>query len=120
MYNDNFPNSYAGLQIAFPIFQGTKRQQNIRIAELQLTRIDWDLINLQTAISTQYAQALATYKSDLNNYHILRENRDLARDVYNTIDLQYHSGIKAYLELITAQTDLLSAESITAMPSTRC
>ncbi|HXB06542.1 MAG TPA: TolC family protein [Puia sp.] len=111
LYSDNFPNSFAGLQIAFPIFQGTKRTQNIRIAELQLTRIDWDIVNLQTAISTQYAQALATYKSDLNNYYVLKENLDLARDVFNTIQLQYHSGVKAYLDLITAETDLLSAQS---------
>ena len=111
LYKDNLPNSYAGLQVAFPIFQGTKRQQNIRIAELQLTRIDWDIINLQTTISTQYAQALAVYKSNLNNYYVLRENRDLARDVFNTIDLQYRSGVKAYLELITAETDLRTAES---------
>ncbi len=111
LYSNNFPNSYAGLQVAFPIFQGTKRQQNIRIAELQLTRIDWDVVNLQTTISTQYAQALATYKSNLNNYYVLRENLELAQDVYNTINLQYHSGVKAYLELITAQTDLRTAES---------
>jgi len=111
LYKDNFPSSYAGLQVAFPIFQGTKRQQNIRIAELQLTRIDWDIINLQTSISTQYAQSLAVYKSNLNNYYVLRENRDLARDVFNTIDLQYRSGVKAYLELITAETDLRTAES---------
>ena len=111
LYSDNFPSSYAGLTVAFPIFQGTKRQQNIRIAELQLTRIDWDIINLQTAISTQYAQALATYKSNLNNYHVLRENLDLARDVFNTIELQYRSGVKAYLDLITAETDLRAAQS---------
>lgn len=111
LYKDNFPTSYAGLTVDFPIFQGTKRQQNIRIAELQLTRLDWDIINLQTTISTQYAQALATYKSNLNNYHVLRENLELARDVFNTIDLQYRSGVKAYLELITAETDLRTAQS---------
>ncbi|HEY4334306.1 MAG TPA: TolC family protein [Puia sp.] len=111
LYKDNYPQSYAGLQVAFPIFQGTKRQQNIRVAELQLTRIDWDIINLQTAISTQYSQALATYKSNLNNYYVLRENLELARDVFNTIDLQYRSGVKAYLELITAETDLRTAQS---------
>jgi outer membrane protein len=111
LYATNYPNSYAGLQLSFPIFQGTKRTQNIRIAELQLTRIDWDIINLQTAISTQYSQAMATYKSDLNNYRVLKENLDLARDVFNTIQLQYRSGVKAYLELITAETDLRSAQS---------
>src|ERR1700754_285433 len=55
LYDNNLPNSYAGVTLSFPIFQGTKRTQNIRIAELQLTRIDWDIVNLQSAISTQYA-----------------------------------------------------------------
>ena len=111
LYTDNLPNSFAGVQLSFPIFQGTKRTQNIRIAELQLTRIDWDMVNLQNAINTQYAQALATYKSNLNNYYVLKENLSLARDVFNTIELQYRSGIKAYLELITAETDLRNAQS---------
>jgi outer membrane protein len=111
LYNNNFPNSYAGLQVNIPIFQGTQRTQNIRIAELQLTRIDWDVINLQNSINTQYAQAMATYKSDLNNYYVQRDNLALARDVFNTIELQYRSGIKAYLDLITSETDLRTAQS---------
>jgi outer membrane protein TolC len=110
LYNNNLPNSYAGLQLSFPIFQGTKRTQNIRIAELQLTRVDWDMINLQTSISSQYAQALAAYKGFLNNYYVLKDNFDLAREVFNTIELQYRSGIKAYLDLITAETDLRTAQ----------
>jgi outer membrane protein len=110
LYTNNFPNSYAGLQLSFPIFQGTKRTQNIRIAELQLTRVDWDMINLQTSISSQYAQALAAYKGYLNNYYVLKDNFDLAREVFNTIELQYRSGIKAYLDLITAETDLRTAQ----------
>jgi outer membrane protein TolC len=110
LYTNNFPESYAGLAVSFPIFQGTKRTQNIRIAELQLTRLDWDVINLQTAISTQYTEALASYKAYLNNYYVERENLGLARDVFNTIELQYRSGIKAYLDLITSETDLRTAQ----------
>ena len=110
LYNNNFPQSYAGLNVSIPIFQGTKRVQNIRIAELQLTRLDWDIINLQTTISTQYAQALANYKAYLNNYYVERDNLGLARDVFNTIELQYRSGIKAYLDLITSETDLRTAQ----------
>jgi outer membrane protein TolC len=97
--------------LSFPIFQGTKRTQNIRIAELQVQRLDWDLVNLQNSIGTEYAQALAAYKGYLNNYYVLKENLDLARDVFNTIELQYRSGIKAYLELITAETDLRNAQT---------
>jgi len=110
LYNNNFPTSYAGLTVSVPIFQGTQRTQNIRIAELQLTRIDWDVINLQSAINSQYAQALAAYKSNLSNYYIQRDNLGLARDVFNTIELQYRNGVKAYLDLITSETDLRTAQ----------
>lgn len=110
LYSNNFPQSYAGLTVNVPIFQGTLRTQNIRIAELQLTRIDWDVVNLQNSINTQYTEALATYKSNLNNYYVQRENLNLARDVFNTIELQYRSGVKAYLDLITSETDLRTAQ----------
>ena len=110
LYSNNLPNSYAGIYLSVPLFQGTKRTQDIRVAELQLTRLDWDVINLQNSISTQYAQALATYKSDLNNYYVQRDNLSLARDVFNTIELQYRSGVKAYLDLITSETDLRTAQ----------
>jgi outer membrane protein len=110
LYSNNLPNSYAGIYLSVPLFQGTKRTQDIRVAELQLTRLDWDVINLQNMISTQYAQALATYKSDLNNYYVQRDNLSLARDVFNTIELQYRSGVKAYLDLITSETDLRTAQ----------
>ena len=111
LYNNSFPNSYAGITLAFPIFQGGKRIQNIRIAELQVQRVDWDIVNLRNTIGSQYAQAMAVYKGNLNNYHVLKENLELARDVFNTIELQYRSGIKAYLDLITAETDLRNAQS---------
>ncbi len=29
LYNQSFPNSYAGLTLSFPIFQGGKRKYNI-------------------------------------------------------------------------------------------
>ena len=111
LFDQSYPNSYAGLTLSFPIFQGTKRIQNIRIAELQVQRADLDIVNIKNAIHSQYAQALATYKGYLNDYFILKENLELARDVFNTIELQYRSGIKAYLDLITAQTDLRTAQT---------
>jgi outer membrane protein TolC len=111
LYSHEFPNSYAGLQFSFPIFQGTKRTQNIRIAELQIKRVDWDIVEIKNTISSQYALALAAYKGYLNDYHILRENLELAREVFNTIEFQYRSGVKAYLDLITSETDLRTAQS---------
>ncbi len=110
LYRNNYPNSFAGLQLALPIFQGGKRVQNIRVAELQVKRIDWDIIALQTAINSEYTQAMAAYKSNLNEYAVLKDNLALAQEVYNIIQVQYKAGIKTYLDVIIAESDLRTSQ----------
>jgi outer membrane protein TolC len=110
LYNNNLPSSQVGLRVSLPIFQGSKRIYTIRQSELQLKRTDLDVENLRNQINTEYTQAMATYKSNLNQYYVMKENVDLAQEVYNLIELQYREGIKTYLEVITAQTDLRSAQ----------
>lgn len=110
LYGNNFPNSFAALTFSLPIFQGGKRKANIRTAELQLSRSDQDIISLKNNVNTQYARAIAAYKSSFENYLALKENVLLAREVYDVIQLQYRSGIKTYLEVITAETDLRTSQ----------
>jgi len=110
LYNNNNPSSQVGLKVSVPIFQGSKRIYNIRQAELNIKRTDLDIENLHNQINTEYTQAMATYKGNLNEYYVMKENVDLAREVYNLIEMQYREGVKTYLEVITAQTDLRSAQ----------
>ena len=110
LYKDNFPNSFAGLQLGFPIFQGGKRKQNIRQANFEIDLVRLSKENFINAANTQYEAAMAVYKSDLSTYLALKENVDLASDVYNTISLQYKAGIKIYLDVITAEADLRTAQ----------
>lgn len=110
LYNQSFPNSYAGLTLAFPIFQGGKRKYNIRQAEWQLKKTDLDIISLKNSVNTEYTTAIANYKSSLLNYQALKENILLAQEVYDVINLQYRSGIKTYLEVVNAETDLRTSQ----------
>lgn len=110
LYSNNFPNSFAALTLTVPLFQGGKRKANIETAELQLKRNDKDISNLKSVVNAQYAQALANYKSSLENYQALKENVALAKEVYDVVQLQYRSGIKTYLEVITAETDLRTSQ----------
>lgn len=109
-YNNGFGVSNLGVQLAFPIFQGNKRVQLVKQAELQYKRIDWDIALLKSRVSTQYSQALAVYKGNLYTYHSLKENVLLADDVYRTLDLQYRSGIRTYLDVIVAESDLRTTQ----------
>jgi outer membrane protein TolC len=110
LYDQNYPSSFVGLQLSFPIFEGGKRLQKIRQAQLELQRIEDDFLLLQNSVNAEYAQATATYKSNLNTYAVLKENQELAKDVYHTIQLQYKAGTKTYLEVITAEAELRATQ----------
>jgi outer membrane protein TolC len=110
LYDHRYPSSVVGLQLSFPIFQGGKRLYEVQQARLGVERFDYNFALLQNSINTEYTAASANYASNLKTYTVLKENLDLARDVYRTIQLQYKAGTKTYLEVITAETDLRSAE----------
>jgi outer membrane protein len=110
LYSQSYPNSIAGLSVKLPIFQGARRIQNLRREQLEAKRLDIDVTNLRNQINTQYQQAMASYKSSLNDWYTSRENVKLSEEVYNTIKLQYNEGIKTYLDLMTAETDLRTSQ----------
>lgn len=110
LYNENYPNSYIGVMLSLPIFEGGKRLQQIKQAQFQLSQVDNSIKSFQNKINTQYQEAMAAYKSNLYDYYSLKENLSLANEVYHVIRLQYRAGVKAYLEVITAETDLRTAQ----------
>jgi outer membrane protein len=110
LYGVNFPNSFIGLTAGVPIFQGGKRRANVRSAQLSVLQIDLELTNLENEMNSQYATALSNYKGSLANYGASKENVSLAQEVYDVINLQYKAGIKTYLEVINAETDLHTSQ----------
>jgi outer membrane protein TolC len=106
LYDKRFPYSYVGVTMAFPIFQGGKRISRIQQEKLSNERIDVSLVNLQNMLKTEYTRALAAYKSNLRNYLTQRENVALANEVYDIIQLQYRNGVRAYLDVTVAESDL--------------
>jgi len=110
LYNNAYPTGYAGLSLALPIFQGTRRLQNLSKAKLQVQRTDLDIVNTRNTINTEFNQAMANYKSNYTAWQTVKQNVDLAKDVYNVVSLQYREGVKTYLDVIVAQSDLRTAE----------
>lgn len=110
LYRTNYPNSYAGITLSLPLVAGGKRWMGIRQSKWQLKKADWDITNLENNMSAQYAQALAAYNSSIAGYKAQKENLALADDVYRVLQLQYRSGIKAYLEVLIAESDLRTAQ----------
>ena len=110
LYNTSYPGSVVGLTLNLPIFQGGKRTHEIKKSQLLERRIDLDLEDTKNQINTQYELALATYKANLNDWKTSNENVEISKQVYNTIKLQYDEGIKTYLDLMTSESDLNTAQ----------
>lgn len=110
LYQTMYPNSQVGVTLSLPIFQGMRRYQNLQQQALVNQRLDQDITNTKNVINTQYEQALALYKSDLNDWKTATENVNLSQEVYSTIKLQYDEGIKTYLDLMIAESDLRTAQ----------
>lgn len=110
LYNANFPNSYLGLTLGIPLFQGFKRIYAMRAAKLGAELVDLRLEDTKRVINTQFAEAMAAYRGDLENWKVSQEDIGLSKEVYTTVTLQYKEGIKTYLDVITAEASLRTSE----------
>lgn len=110
LYNEAFPTSAVGLQLSLPLFQGGRRLQNLKAAQLEEQRAEVEVENTRSVINTEYLTALANYKSDYYEWLTLRDNLEVAQEVYDIIQLQYEEGIKAYIELVVAETELRATQ----------
>ena len=121
LYEPEYPYSYVGATLAFPIFQGGKRTAKIQEEKwTSKKRLDWSLTDLQNNLNTEYTRALSAYKSNLATYIAQKENVALAKEVYDVIQLQYKNGIRPYLDVTIAETDLAQHGSIISMPFISC
>lgn len=110
LLNQAYPYSYMGASVSIPLFTGLRWHANVQKAKLEMQKTDWQITDLKSRIYSEYSTALATYKSNLYNMNVLRENMIMARDVYSVVSLQYKQGLIAYLNVITAESNLISSQ----------
>jgi outer membrane protein TolC len=106
LYDQDYPYSYVGATLAFPIFQGGKRTAKIQEEKWRRKRLDWALTDLQNNLGSEYSRALAAYKSNLASFQVQKENVLLAEEVYEVIQLQYENGLRPYLDVTVAEAEL--------------
>jgi outer membrane protein TolC len=109
LYKSKYPYVYGGATFTMPIFQGNKRNYRVQEQKYALKRADLELSKLRNNLNTEYTRSLAAYKSSLATYQALKDNVVLAKEVYDVIQLQYSNGVRPYLDVTVAETDLQTA-----------
>ena len=110
LFSKSYPNQLIGLSFSIPIFTGFYRTNNLKRARLQEKIISWNEVDLKSQIYKEYATALGSYKGNYYNLRLLQKNVNMARRVYFVVTLQYKQGIVPYLNVITAESNLISSE----------
>ncbi|WP_158800471.1 TolC family protein [Pedobacter sp. L105] len=110
IFNNSYPNSLVGLTFSIPIFTGFARTHSVRKAKLQEQLLNLDEIDLKSQIFKEYTTSLANYKGNYYNLQLLQKNVNTAKRVYFVVNLQYKQGIVPYLNVITAESNLISSE----------
>jgi outer membrane protein TolC len=110
LYANAYPYSYFGLTLSWPIFTGFSRVESIRRGKLQEQLLDWSTVSLKSEIYSEYTTSLANYKSNLFNLYAMEENEAMAKRTYAIVALQYNQGVVAYLNVITAESNLITSE----------
>lgn len=110
IFSHSYPYSYAGLSLNLPLFTGLSRVAGIRRSELVEKQLNLAEENLKSSIFTEYSTALASYKGNLFDLYSMRDNISMAKDVYKVVELQYRQGVVPYLNVITAESNLITSE----------
>jgi outer membrane protein TolC len=110
LFSNSSPSSLVGLSFSVPIFTGFYRLNNLHKAKLQEQILDWQQTDLKSQLNVQYTTALASYKGNYYNLQLLQRNVTLSKRVYFVVSLQYRQGIIPYLNVITAESNLITSE----------
>ena len=110
LYANVYPYSFIGLSVNLPIFTGFYRIKNIQRSKLQEQLLDWSQVSLKSEIYTEYSTALANYKGNLYNLYMMQDNVGMAKNVYDIVSLQYQQGVVPYLNVITAESNLITSQ----------
>jgi outer membrane protein TolC len=109
LFDQVYNFSLIGLRLNLPLFIGGQRKFEAKAAALALRNLELEQKNLVLEMNREQQEALSNYKNSYYFLKIQKENQMLAEEIYGTINLQYEEGIKNFLEVIQAETDLRSA-----------
>jgi outer membrane protein len=100
-----------GLSLSVPVFDGFRRKYLVQQSRIQQQTIEKGFETLKQSIDLQDAQSRTTLINALDVLDNQKANLDLATDVARVTRIKFNAGVGSNLEVITAETDLRSAQT---------
>lgn len=105
-----FPTSFAGVQVSYPLFNGTvtKRKINQKRIEIESSNLQQNLVAKQTNMQIENAKRrMAVTRQTIENN---QSQIELATRVYDQIIVQQKEGIAGLTDVLLADSDVRQAQ----------
>ena len=107
-----FRGSTIGVSVAVPIFDGNRRRNRIKAAELQLDQLKYQSTLQQQRAEVEYLNASYVLTNNLQQAGITKKNLQLAVGVFNSRKALYNEGVSSLVELLDAERELTNARKL--------
>jgi outer membrane protein len=100
-----------GLQLQIPIFDGFQKRYALQQAKLTARTVNYGFTTLQQSIDLQQEQSRVSLANAVDVMKNQDANLKLATDVARVAKIKFQEGVGSNLEVITAETDLRTAQT---------
>ena len=105
------PPNMVGFSISVPLLTSGTRLSNIKSNKIALQETQNSRRQAEDGLRVQYNQLRYDLTSALETYDIQRRNLDVTQRVFANVSEKYHYGRASSLEVTTASSDIISAQS---------
>jgi outer membrane protein len=108
---DMSPPHIVGLQMNIPVFSSGERRSRVRQAKIDLETTKNNKALIEEQLDIQFRQLQFNLKNTWENYETQKRNVEVSREVYLNLRRKFELGMISGLELTTADSNYLQAES---------
>ena len=106
-----YESSMVGIQMDVPIFSSFQRYTRVQKAKLKLKKSRNNLENTRKNLQNRYIQARNNYLTAFEKYQSDKENKELAKKVFQRTKRKFKEGMATSMELTQANDKYLQMES---------
>ncbi len=106
-----YESSMVGFQLNVPIFSSFQRYSKVQKAKLNLKKSKNNLENTRKNLENKFIQARNDYLTAYEKYQNDKENKKLAKKIFNRTNKKYKEGMATSMELTQANDKYLQMES---------
>lgn len=106
----NKESVYGGLKLNFPFFEGGLRKAEVREAGAKQRQAELSLEDLKKTINVEVENAYLDFMTQKGVLKSLEDQLTFARDNYNAISKQFEFGLANSIDVMDANTLLVTAE----------